>query len=373
MTKKYKTKKNISRKKKLFMKTKKNKPKLNNKQDNNSKNNNNFNYKIIPLKNKKINKLLNHDKLTLIKFTEYNTFYSNSLKYPLIVSENLKEIKFKPKINFVRAEIEDPFSTLDGIELTQQLSLNDYKELKKYGYSPGHNAPAGHHKTSMTNWSDTFYHVNMAPQEITFNAGIWLILEQWCNYTANNRNLKKFIVLTGSIPDKKDTYISPSLSLNIPKFMFKIILAKQKNDNTIYYVCFLCHNLPIDPTNKDTNDIKNYLIEPSKLSTYTGYNVNKVIKYFSNNYNLKKTQTAAEFKFLGNILDIKFDIKGMLEKSLQNGLWFGKLIYSKTIKELESNWKEYQKLNEKYNLNRSLEYHKEYYDLAKTRISKNNK
>lgn len=328
--------------------------------------------------NKYINKILN-DNLDIFIFPEYKSYYSSKYKYPLLVTENLKKIAYKPKIQFVRADIEDPFRKLENFDADKQLSTEDYQLLKEYGYSPGHNAVAGHHKTTMENWASTFYYINMTPQEIVLNAGIWLILEQWCQYLSKNKLFTAFYVLTGSIPNKENSKFANAnhkLEVNIPSYMYKIVLAKCKNDNNLYYACFLCSNLPINPIG-EARDINKYLINIDKLSNYANIDIYKLIKHICRVENLIKKKTVKKNKkeitlnFLGTVLPIKYDIKDFLDKSLQNATWFGKLIYSKTIEELDNNWKTYVELNEKYKLNRSLEYHKEYYDLAKQRITTN--
>ena len=342
-------------------------------------------------KSNRINKLFK-TKIDIIKLPEYTSYYSQKYKYPLMVSENLKKTINKPKINFVRAEIEDPFRKFEGLPAETQFSYEDYQIFKKFGLSPGHNAPAGHHKTTMKNWSDTFYFINMCPQDIVLNAGVWVILEQWCSYTANNNKLREFHVLTGSIPDDKITDIA-GVKVNIPKFMYKIVLATDKQ-GSIYQACFLYPNTIIEPEGAAT-ELKTYLVEFEKLSEMSGdvYDFKKIVdEYIKHNFKslnkFRKTKTMKnknklrrrtkkrisinnEYKFLGDILkgDLHFDIKGMLVKSLENAKWFGKLINSKTLTELEANWKEYQRLNDEKKLNRTLEYHKEYYLLAKERLS----
>ena len=352
-----------------------------------------------------------------IKLPEYTAYYATKYKFPILVVENLKKIAFKPKISFVRAETEDPFRKYEKISPDSQYSVEDYQLMKKYGLSPGHNAPAGHHKTSMENWGHTFYHINMTPQDIVLNAGVWLILEQWCHYLSRNPRLKNFIVLSGSIPAKEETDIE-GLKVNIPPYMYKILIATNKKNNRFYMACFLCPNKPIVPEGEATK-LDKYLIDIEKLSEMTGLNMTDIVNYIirehklirlpknktfklsftdnDNNVNsisnkknntiiTQKTKKAGvkinsprvnntkiiKYEFLGNILNgINYYISDNLKKSLVNGKYFGLLINSKNINELDKHWEDYVKRNEKEKLNRSLEYHREYYDLAKERILAN--
>lgn len=362
---------------------------------------------------KTINKLFKTN-INTIKLPEYTSYYAPEYKFPMLVVENLKEAVKKPKIFFIRAETHDPFRKYEKLPEDQQLSVEDYQLLKKYGLSPGHNAPAGHHKSSMEHWGSTFYHINMTPQDITLNAGVWLILEQWCNYISNNPKLKNLLVLTGSIPAKEETNVE-GLKVNIPPFMYKIVLATTKKHNKFYMACFLYPNKPIVPEGPST-ELSKYLIDIEKLSDMSGLNMMDIVDYIVrehklmhiskhknrtfklnfnklstqnsnsinnkslNNKSLNKTtktkkakktnQRQLQYEFLGNILrnGIKYNISQILSKSLINAKYFGLLINSKTMDELEKHWKDYQDKNEKEGLNRSLEYHREYYDLAKQRI-----
>lgn len=364
-----------------------------------------------------INKLFKTN-INTIKLPEYTSYYAPDYKFPMLVVENLKEAVKKPKIFFIRSETHDPFGKYDKIPADNQLSIEDYQLLKKYGLSPGHNAPAGHHKSSMENWGSTFYHINMTPQDITLNAGVWLILEQWCNYISNNPRIKNFLVLTGSIPAKENIDVE-GLKVNVPPFMYKIVLATTKKFNTFYMACFLYPNKPIIPEGPST-ELSKYLIDIEKLGDMTGLNMIDIVNHivrehklfnfskkrkfklnFNNsssisNNNIKNniknnisenTKTRKntnymtrtnknnkvkdiKYEFLGNMLrnGIQYNIGNNLKKSLINAKYFGLLINSKTMNELEKHWQDYQDKNEKENLNRSLEYHREYYDLAKQRI-----
>jgi DNA/RNA endonuclease G (NUC1) len=346
--------------------------------------------------NIKLNKLFKTN-INVIKQPEYTSYYSSEYKYPLLVIENLKTSLNKPKISFVRSEIEDPFRKYEGLDKEAQYSVEDYQIMKKYGLSPGHNAPAGHHKSSMKIWSNTFYHINMTPQDIVLNAGVWLILEQWCYYIANNPIFKKLYILTGSIPAEENKTIE-NLTVNIPTFMYKIVLGTtKKKPGKLLLACFLYPNKPIVPEG-EANDISKYLISINKLNDMTDFNIieilnliikiwniiptkkrqtiklnNKLNNKISNTKKRSSNQKILKYEFLGSILrnGIQYNIKSTLLKSLINAKYFGLLIHSKTLDELEKHWNDYVKKNEKEKLNRSLEYHKEYYELAKQRIISN--
>lgn len=332
--------------------------------------------------NKTFSKIFKYENIKIIKFPEYTSYYSCKHKLPLMVVEDLKTVLAKKTISFVRADIEDPFQPFEGLgNNCPQYSVADYQIIKKYGSSPGHNAPAGHHKSTMDNWSSTFYHVNMTPQDIMLNAGVWLISEQWCYYISRNNKLRNVIVISGSIPDDKETNLGGELKINNPPFMFKIILTTSSrfSDKNVYVGCLLYPNKPIIPEGEAT-DIGKYYVPLEKLDDMCDYDiqgfVNQIIKQYKLGFSgyTKKTSTTGkkqtgEIKPLHEIIPIKYDIKDNLKRSLINGKYFGLLINSTSLDELELHWKDYEKLfNEIPNLNRSLDYHREYYDLCKMRL-----
>jgi DNA/RNA endonuclease G (NUC1) len=361
---------------------------------------------------KKLNKLFGTN-IDVIRQKEYTSYYSSEYKLPMIVVENLKGALSKPKVRFVRAEIDDPFRKYNKKDYEpDQYSVEDYQLMKKHGLSPGHNAPAGHHKSSMEEWGTTFYHINMTPQDIVLNAGVWLVLEQWCYYIANNPAINKLYVLTGNIPDSKTTKID-TLDVNIPPFMYKIVIATSKrNPGHMYMACFLYPNKPIIPTN-DTTDLQKYLITVEKLSDISGLNIQSIVDFIIKKYNIDKgmntnrakltkkqkqkgkkgrtlksnidesnidesnsnanSNDKTNIRFLGEILKggIHYELNSQLKKSMTNATYFGLLINSTSLDELEKHWQDYVKKNEKEKLNRSLEYHREYYDLSKERIIAN--
>lgn len=324
-----------------------------------------------------------------IELPEYTSFYSPDYKFPLAILENLKK-SLKTKITFVRAIIEDPFRPYEDLPLEEQFTSEDYQEMKKIGLSPGHLAAAGLHKSSMEAWNSTFYYINMVPQDIVLNAGIWMLLETFSKNVANNPFVKKFYCLSGVIPDyDQNVKLINGTVINKPKFCYKIFITKTANNmrnNNISIVAFLIPNVNLQPEGEALK-LNKYLIDFDKLNAISGLNFYDIVEYIIKRNNMlifqnktkkqlsKKKTSSPSINFI-SLQDeltygIKLNIKGFLEKSIKNAVWFGKIVNSETLDELEENWKQYQKLNEEEKLNRSLEYHKEYYDLAKDRILNN--
>ena len=113
----------------------------------------------------------------------------------------------------------------------------------EYGGSMGHNAPAGY-KTNIGVYNETFLLSNMYPQEIVFNSGLWVILENFCKRLQNELDLYDIKVYTGSIPGKKNQIFNKT-ELNVPSHMFKVVTAKHQNHKGKFFIgCFLMENKP---------------------------------------------------------------------------------------------------------------------------------
>ncbi|MCG8210687.1 DNA/RNA non-specific endonuclease, partial [Tenacibaculum finnmarkense] len=73
----------------------------------------------------------------------------------------------------------------------------NYKSYKKSGYDRGHLCPAADKKYSVEAYNETFYTSNVTPQRHSFNAGIWLRLEEKTRYWA--KKYQNIYVVTGGI------------------------------------------------------------------------------------------------------------------------------------------------------------------------------
>lgn len=310
-------------------------------------------------------------KIIYLEKKEFDIYYSCNNKYPLIVIQNVNKPLGSSKVEIKRQDQEDPFGPDPGIPKKCSMSIKDYDNYMMYGGSPGHNAPAGQHKTNMSIWSETFLYSNMCPQEIVFNSGVWVVLETWIKRLSGHPKLEKMKVITGSIPGKKKTKFNGSF-INVPSHMFKIVLCQMKPEfvkkeeykNQIYSACFLYPNMPIEPVGKNT-DINKYLTSLKKLSDMGRFNI---FPYLEEIYQFRSKNK--KLSHLGKVVKLEFKLSKGLQDQMTRAKLYGLLIYSKTIKELDSNWK---KCLTHSDIISDFQYHKEYYDLAKNRISKGEK
>jgi len=307
-----------------------------------------------------------------IKKQEYETYYSTKYKYPYLVIERLSMRTGLPAegVDKVRREdVLDPFAPEPKINKEYSFNKNDYTLMMSYGLSPGHNAPAGHHYTTPEIWGETFSYANICPQEMVFNSGIWVIIENWCKYVSKLQKTKNFTnlrVFTGSIMDKVDSTLSmgdKNINVNIPTHMFKLVCARSKeseNSNKIFITCFMCPNRPIEPTNKENQNIIKWTIPLKPLEELSGINFTPLLEKF---YGYEKGKT--ELVNLNDLVPIKFDLSPIFVKQMIKSLCYGLLIYVKNVKQLEKNWMNCKKML----VDENVEYHEEFYNLVKKRLT----
>ena len=337
--------------------------------------NNLIHYKNIFQHNRKIDTTI-----ILLKKIEFDIFYSGKRKYPLLVKELITPLTGttdpnEPPID--RRIIDDPFREDADIPTKYRHTLNDYEKLMAYGGSMGHNAPAGQHKTNMTIYSETFLLSNITPQEMVFNSGLWVIMENWCKQLGYNTNLKNITVFTGSIPDSKDViinnYINTNINntstknikptkMNIPLKMFKIIcFQKAGKPNVTYMEILIANNAPyyIEPK-IGKFDLNTYLIATNSYNwfqNFSGINIDKLLKYY--NFN---TLNIKPFRYF---INMSFNLSPSLKLLMKKSNWFGYLIYSNTIEELDNKWNECKLLEKEF---QSIQFHKKYYEIVRNRL-----
>ena len=293
-----------------------------------------------------------------LKKKEFDIFYSKKYKYPIVVVETVDKNtgKSQGSKKIIRSEIEDPFKPDKELPLNSRLSIKDYTDYMEYGGSMGHNAPAGFHKTNISVYNETFLLSNMCPQEIVFNSGLWVILENFCKRLQNELDLYDIKVYTGSIPGKKNQIFNKT-ELNVPSHMFKVVTAKHQNHKGKFFIgCFLMEN---KPPKERIFKIYKYLVSLKHLSDLSGINFFKLFNHYQEfnpiDYSISSLNKVTR-------IDVKFN--KMLSKQMHSSSYYGVVVYSKNLQELESNWEKTKKAG--FN----DEFHEFYYDLAKKRIKR---
>ena len=300
------------------------------------------------------------DNIIPLKKKEFDIFYDCELKYPLLtvskISDNTGKTTSVNKIR--RKDKEDPWKQDSNLPKKCSMTFKEYNTYMEYGGSLGHNQPAGHHKTNLSIYNETYLFSNISPQEIVFNTGLWVILETWTYRLKNEPDLEDITVFTGNIPSKTTMNFN-GVKMNVPDYMYKLVCCKhKKHPNKFYIACFLMKN---EPPKVKIHKIYNYLVSLKQLTEMSNINF---FKFF--NHYLQFNPTKYKISSMNKIVRIDVKFNRMLAKQMINSLYYGKLIYSKTLSILEKNWSEAQRSGF------GDEFHEYYYDLAKKRIDREN-
>ena len=307
--------------------------------------------------------------IIFLKKTEYDIFYSKLYRYPLLVKETITVNTGKTALNETaidRRLIEDPFQEDIEIPEKYRLTVLDYEKYMAYGGSMGHNAPAGQHKTNMDIYRETFLLSNITPQDIVLNTGLWVLLENWCKNLSRHNKLTNITVFTGSIPAQNPTLVTKALNMNIPIKIFKIVVANHIDyPNNCYVDIFITNNGPYYVSPKTIKySLLKYLVPVKSWSwfqNFTGINLQALLSFYglSGYINIKPLRT---------IISTDFTLNDSLRLLMKKSNWFGKIVYSRDLEELNQVWDECQATNrEEFG---TLEFHEQYYNLVKQRMMK---
>ena len=387
--------------------SKKHIPRLKNKNNSkivNVKKTNNSKSKKHTKKHKSSN---NKTKLNVIniKENEYTIVYNTTLKYPTLVIEpiNSSTGSTLEGEQIDRSKFRDPFLPSSKVNIDKQHTWSTYLNSMFLGYSPGHNAPAGNHKTNQSTYLKTFELTNMCPQEMVFNSGLWVVFENWTKSLVNFKDLYDINVITGSstnfikreIPNLPEEYFYRLFDGNnlipeqlikqyqncskqiikVPKSMFKIVLCKHRHldPDTILYIILDANNTPfyfkegalpiVDKKGKDKMKVKlkPFSITINKFESKYKIKITKII-----NQVYSRQQKKYNLQYLTNHIFCIYSFPFLIELQMKKSYWYGQLIYAKTLKELESKWHDLQEYEERF---RDLQYHRQYYLLRKLMLS----
>ena len=328
--------------------------------------NNDLTYNFINYKNIFSHNRKTDNSIIYLKKTEFDIFYSCKYKYPILVKETITSQTGNPDVNeerIVRSNQVDPFMEDMEIPSKYRHTLEDYKKYLPYGVSMGHNAPAAQHKTNMKVFTETFLLSNITPQEMVLNSGLWALLENWCKKLIDNKKIYDITILTGSIPSKKNINIKTvGISMNIPEKMFKMICFRHMDNPDITYMeILITNNLPYFINPKIINfDISPYLV-PLKswnwFQSFSGIDIYNLLEFY--NFNIYK------IKPFRNLISMTIHLHRLLQLLMRKSNWYGYIIYSKTIEELDKIWEECKLQNFE-----DFQYHKEFYDNVRLKLIK---
>jgi endonuclease G len=123
------------------------------------------------------------------------------------------------------------------------LAVTDHaSSYKGSGYDRGHLKPAGDSKKSQRTMDETFYYSNACPQTHSFNAGIWLRLEELTRQWAGQ--YKKLYIIAGPIYTKD---LGKTGKVPVPDYFYKSILRINKSGDTSLITFLIPHAPTGDP------------------------------------------------------------------------------------------------------------------------------
>lgn len=186
--------------------------------------------------------IINHTAYTL----SYNQTYhvANWVAYELTASET------KSKVTRTNKFVPDPL-------LTEGSASNE--DYLNSGYDRGHLAPAADMSFSKETMLESFYLSNMAPQEPSFNRGIWSKLE---------KQVRQWAIQDSSVYIVTGTILHPGLStignnhITIPQNFYKIVVVYR--DTKSKGIAFLV------PNEGSKEPLQHYVITIDSLEILTG-------------------------------------------------------------------------------------------------------
>lgn len=286
--------------------------------------------------------LLKAHKIIKIDKPGWRIYYDCIVRYPICVVETL--YGRLPSATIKRIDVGEPFRADTAIPKKYRMYWSEYEDYMMYGGSPGHNAPAGFHKTNLTDYRRTFLLSNICPQEMVFNSGAWLVLENLCRDIVYA--FPRVDILTGSVPgtDKK---FGESV-INVPSHMYKVIIATDDKGDK-YSVAYMMPNR----AGADEFRIDKYVVEMSfleiALSGSAGFDLARIVDYTGG-------KGAKPLKLVHRLRpEATSELRAQVLSSRLNG----NIVYSKSMAELDANYAKIEKPST---------YNKIYYERAKTRI-----
>lgn len=140
---------------------------------------------------------------------------------------------------------------------TGSAKLKDYKGS---GYDRGHLAPAADFKWSAEAMSDTFYLSNMAPQDPSFNRGVWGDLEAAVRSMAYD-NESIYVVVGPVLTDGPYKTIGES-EVAVPNYFYKVIL--DYTDPEIKAIGFIL------PNENSSKSLASFAVSVDEVEEVTG-------------------------------------------------------------------------------------------------------
>ena len=248
----------------------------------------------------------------------WTIFFHCGARFPVCVVETF--YGSLPSAPIKRSEMGEPFKADIALPKNCRMYWREYEDYMTFGGSPGHNAPAGFHKTDETEYRRTFLLSNICPQEIVFNSGRWFLLEALCKEIV--AAFRRVDILTGSLLGSEKRF--GDSVIHVPSKMYKIIIATNTG-GAKFIGAFLMPNKPATdevPIEKFYVPVR-YLAKA--LSVSTGFNVVPLLGRLG----------ALNAECLSKVHALNPVMTRDIKSQMANSRMYGKIIYSRTMEDLE--------------------------------------
>lgn len=273
----------------------------------------------------------------------WRIYYDCDARYPVCVVETFEGSL--PSAPIRRSDVGEPFRADTAVPKRYRMYWREYEDYMRYGGSPGHNAPAGFHKTGLADYRRTFLLSNICPQELVFNGGRWLLLETLCREVV--AAFPRTAILTGSVPGNAPRRFGASV-IDVPTHMYKVLVATDAEGRT-HSACFLMPNAP----GTDEVRIDKFCVEQAELERVlaraAGFDLRRVVGSVG----------ATGARPLRLVRALRPTMTDALRAQMQASRLHGRLVYSRTLAELEETYAK---------IDNPSKYHAMYRDLAARRI-----
>lgn len=267
----------------------------------------------------------------------WTIYYDCDARLPVCVIESFKGSLPNERIS--RSDVGDPFRADVSLPKECRMYWDEYEDYMAFGGSPGHNAPASFHKSSVSDYRKTFLLSNICPQEVVFNGGLWVLLENLCRDLVNT--FPRVDIYTGSVKGE-DRKFGKS-TINVPSHMYKIIVVTTSDG--VFAGSFVMPNKPATDEVPIERFYKSVKSTANMIENASGFDVFRLLK--------------PPFKSLSKIHSLKPVMTARVRENMEGMRQMGKLVYSKTLEELEEN---YAKISD------PSPYHAKYFRLVKRRL-----
>lgn len=263
----------------------------------------------------------------ILDYGSFISHYNTQLRYPNCVIEHFNGF---PSQEIQRESFRDKFRPDPNLDPELQLTVQNYHDYIIHGGSFGHNAPAAFHKTSEEQYLKTFWLTNLCPQEGTFNAGLWQLIESW-----TCRLIKKFAtvtVVTGSIKGQDVTF--GGNTFNLPSHMFKIVLIFV--DGVCYTQAYLAPNRRLGD---GSTEIETYSCSVSQiceaLETYNGFDLKPILEAEIRGLDIKTIDCLPGIAEIRGVAGAGLVMTKSLRWIIKESKLYEAIIYARSLEELD--------------------------------------